>query len=246
MFNEKEEFNEMVKNYKRLEIDDINDDGVVTLLETLHKAINSEMESLATNSARFPKDEEIKNRIINLERYLQSDLYNAISLGRGDDVLKKFRKMVAVAKTKKYETVSVEHTEKKKTYTVQYKCITDPKDVREKMISWRESNDISLPKMSSKTGISQQLLRMVEGGHVTHPLIAKKIQKAYGLTDEETKYLVPKIHWEEPGLYDPERYKLPDDYVKKIPMPKEKTIIETYMKERRETAARNHDWRGIY
>ena len=66
MFNEKEEFNEMVKNYKRLEIDDINDDGVVTLLETLHKAINSEMESLATNSARFPKDEEIKNLLDSL------------------------------------------------------------------------------------------------------------------------------------------------------------------------------------
>lgn len=81
-------------------------------------------------------------------------------------------------------------------------------DVRKKMEEYRSKNNITLKAMSYKTGVSSGLLSFIEGGYVTHPDIAKKIQKGYELTDSETEMLVPEIHRKSSDKYEPNKYKI--------------------------------------
>lgn len=81
-------------------------------------------------------------------------------------------------------------------------------DVREKMLKLRVDNDITLQGMSNRTGVSAGLISMIEGGFVTHPDIARKLQDGYGLTDEETEMLMPEIHRKGSPNYDPDKYKV--------------------------------------
>lgn len=80
---------------------------------------------------------------------------------------------------------------------------------REKMIKWRNEMGVTIKSLSRRSGISETLLGMVEGGQVTHPVIAKRIQKLYGLTDKEAEELVPKIHRKSDPEYDPDKYVTP-------------------------------------
>ena len=61
------------------------------------------------------------------------------------------------------------------------------------------------------TGVSAGLLSCIEGGYVTHPDIARKVQKGYHLTDEETELLMPEIHRKSSPLYEPDKFKAPVD-----------------------------------
>ena len=65
-------------------------------------------------------------------------------------------------------------------------------EIRGKMREWRKKNDKTLQSLSIETGISMSLLETIEEGGVTHPEIAKRIAKAYELSDEEAKLLMPK------------------------------------------------------
>ena len=130
----------------------------------------------------------------------------------------------------------------KKIAEVHYRFSGAPENVRKKMIYWRESNGIDIQKMSNKTGISQQLLKMVEGGCVTHPVIAKKIQKAYELTDEETMYLVPEIHREGSETYNPDKYKIPEDVYMKLPAAKKNELVDVYLNEKK-NKVRYRNWK---
>ena len=60
------------------------------------------------------------------------------------------------------------------------------------MKNWRKENGKSTKSISCETGISERLLATVEEGGVTHPDIARKIAKYYGLTEEEAMELMPK------------------------------------------------------
>lgn len=79
-------------------------------------------------------------------------------------------------------------------------------DVREKMQKYREENRIDLKTMSDKTGVSSGLIAFIEGGYVTHPELARRLQKGYELTDEETEMLMPEIHRKSSPNYDPYKY----------------------------------------
>ena len=81
-------------------------------------------------------------------------------------------------------------------------------NVREKMVKWREKNRLSIKDLSLQSGVSIDLLGMIERGHVTHPTIAKKIGRVYGLNEKETWELMPE-------KYDPDMYKEPEDSYKK-------------------------------
>lgn len=81
-------------------------------------------------------------------------------------------------------------------------------EVREKMKEYRKQNDISLKTMSKLTGVSSGLLALVEDTYVTHPDIARKIQKGYGLTDLETEMLMPEIHRKSSDKYEPNKFKI--------------------------------------
>ena len=88
-------------------------------------------------------------------------------------------------------------------------------NVREKMIKWREKNKVSIKDLSLQSGVSTDLLGMVERGHVTHPAIAKKIGRVYGLNEKETWELMPENHRPNSPRYDPDMYKEPEDSFKK-------------------------------
>ena len=79
-------------------------------------------------------------------------------------------------------------------------------DVREKMQKYREENRIDLKTMSDKTDVSSGLIAFIEGGYVTHPELARRLQKGYELTDEETEMLMPEIHRKSSPNYDPYKY----------------------------------------
>ena len=81
-------------------------------------------------------------------------------------------------------------------------------DVRKKMEQYRKDNDISLKTMSHLTGVSSGLLALIEGGYVTHPDIARKVQKGYELTDLETEVLMPEIHRPSSPRYEPNKYRI--------------------------------------
>lgn len=92
-------------------------------------------------------------------------------------------------------------------------------EVREKMEQYRKDNDISLKTMSRTTGVSSGLLALIEGGYVTHPDIAKKIQKGYKLSDEEVEKLMPEIHRKSSDKYEPNKFKIEIDKTSPIVIP---------------------------
>ena len=78
---------------------------------------------------------------------------------------------------------------------------------REIMIHTRKMMGLSAKKMAMQQyGISEVLLKMIEAGEVTHPEIAKKIQRTLNLTDLQTEELVPLHRRPHGGDYDPDRY----------------------------------------
>lgn len=95
-------------------------------------------------------------------------------------------------------------------------------NVREKMRDYRKRFGISLASMSKEIGVSEALIAMVETGDVTHPLIAKKFQNGYWLTDLETEELMPEIHRKSSPKYDPTKYVEPESTVGYTVSPQQK------------------------
>ena len=79
------------------------------------------------------------------------------------------------------------------------------------MIEFRERWNIDYVKMAKKLHISPLLVSMVEDGHVTHPNIARRMQKLYGLTEEESYELMPPNYRPNGGMYDPDMFRAPED-----------------------------------
>ena len=83
----------------------------------------------------------------------------------------------------------------------------------------RVEEGISLELMSNKTGVSAGLISLIEGGYVTHPDIARKLQIGYGLNDEETEMLMPEIHRKSSPKYEPDKFVDLSDKKQVIPVP---------------------------
>lgn len=83
---------------------------------------------------------------------------------------------------------------------------------RQKIIDFRNNMMITQQEMADKLNISELLLDMIESGHVTHPKIAKRIQKLVKLTDKEMYELVPKIHDPNSPEYDPYKFVLQTEF----------------------------------
>ena len=123
--------------------------------------------------------------------------------------------------------------------------MTREEEVRKIMIQNRFQKGLSIKKISQKTGISQTLLAMVEGGEVTHPKIAKKMQRIYGLTDLETEMLMPKNYREHGGDYEPDRYKMPDPPFNRSLETVPWDLADVYIAEHNEELSRNYKRRGM-
>lgn len=116
---------------------------------------------------------------------------------------------------------------------------------REKMIDWRNKSGITIKQLSLNTGVSQTLLGMVEAGHVTHPLIVKKIKRAYRLTDLEAEELLPKCRRKHGSNYDPDMYKPLEQNGISISR-KNSELIDIYVKEHQERMVKQHARRSVY
>ena len=77
---------------------------------------------------------------------------------------------------------------------------------REKMKKWREERQLDYDDISKMIDVGSHLIEMIEQGHVTHPIIARKMQKLYSLTDLEMEELLPENKREHSHEYEPDRY----------------------------------------
>jgi len=104
---------------------------------------------------------------------------------------------------------------------------------REKMIAWREEHQTTFTAIAKKVKISEALLDLVENGHVTHPKIARRIQKFFKLTDEEYEELIPENHRMSSDKYDPTHYAPTEDpgFNKTIPVKMKPDIYYHYAHE---------------
>ena len=103
-------------------------------------------------------------------------------------------------------------------------------NARDKMVVWRDKRKASYESIAQKCGISIALLKMIEEGAVTHPLIVERIQKVYGLTDSEAEELLPINRQPNNPEYNPDKYVvLIDPRAMKV-MPKQ-SVVEQYVTE---------------
>ena len=68
--------------------------------------------------------------------------------------------------------------------------MNDIRDARTFMVQWRKANGKSVQELARLLEIGQNLLERIETGGYTHPKIAERIGKLYGLSEEEVKQLV--------------------------------------------------------
>lgn len=119
----------------------------------------------------------------------------------------------------------------------------------ERMKKWREENGITLKQMSTRSGISESLLSLIEEGGVTHPDIAKIFVSAYGFPEECVEEIIPKNYRKSDEEYDPNRYRRTENvdgknkFVIVNKIPKE---IDIYIAEHQKEMRRKHSKRGAY
>ena len=116
------------------------------------------------------------------------------------------------------------------------------------MISWREKEGLTLKELSLRSGISSTLLSMIERGGVTHPDIARRVAKVYGLTEEQAYELMPKIHRPNDEKYDPKAYNIEDqvNFKRFKIIPKQLDVTDIYIAEHQKELRRKHAKRGKY
>ena len=121
--------------------------------------------------------------------------------------------------------------------------------VQETMKEYRKKHGYSIEVMSRKSGASPSLLRLLERGNVTHPVIAQQVGKAYELTTDEIYMLMPAIHRPNDPNYNPGKYKPIEDQSENntwIFVPQTMDEAEIYFAEHQKQMQREHKKRGVY
>ena len=120
------------------------------------------------------------------------------------------------------------------------------KSTREKMKAYRIMSGKSFHELAQYCQCSEGLLRLVEHGSVTHPIIAKRIGTIYKLSKKEIEDLVPVHHRPSSPEYDPDRYRSTEDGFRKFSIVSNQDPVDIYISERKNKALRNHEVRGYY
>lgn len=102
---------------------------------------------------------------------------------------------------------------------------------RTDLIEMRKKRGLNIYEMADICGVSVTVLAYVEDGEVTHPKIVKKIQRGYGLTDDQAELLLPINRRPHGGQYDPDKFVVPD--------PIDPDTIERRIADRKRTIAEN-------
>lgn len=75
----------------------------------------------------------------------------------------------------------------------------------------RETLQADKQTIANLIGVSVMLMDILEEGGVTHPKLARKIGKIYGMTGAEIESMMPVNYRKHGKQYDPDRYKDPVD-----------------------------------
>lgn len=75
----------------------------------------------------------------------------------------------------------------------------------------RETLQADKQTIANLLGVSVMLMDILEEGGVTHPKLARKIGKIYGMTGAEIESMMPVNYRKHGKQYDPDRYKDPVD-----------------------------------
>lgn len=75
----------------------------------------------------------------------------------------------------------------------------------------RETLQADKQMIANLLGVSVMLMDILEEGGVTHPKLARKIGKIYGMTGAEIESMMPVNYRKHGKQYDPDRYKDPVD-----------------------------------
>ena len=119
----------------------------------------------------------------------------------------------------------------------------------EKMKKWREESGITLKQMSTRSGISESLLDLIENGGVTHPDIAKRFVKAYGFPEECVEELIPRNYRKGTDEYDPDRYRRMENVDGKESfriVHKRLSEADIYVSEQQREIQKKHARKGVY
>lgn len=65
---------------------------------------------------------------------------------------------------------------------------------RKWMVALREARGWTARDAAQRTGASTRLIRMVEAGEITHPAIADRIARVYGMDIEQRNMIVHETH----------------------------------------------------
>lgn len=83
----------------------------------------------------------------------------------------------------------------------------------------RAKKGYSTKEMALYCGVSETLIKMVENGLVTHPKLAQRIGKEYGLSKKDIYELMPENYRPGPN-YNPDKYKAPEFTIKGVLIPR--------------------------
>lgn len=103
--------------------------------------------------------------------------------------------------------------------------------------------------MSTRSGISESLLDLLESGGVTHPDIAKRFVTAYGFPEECIDELIPRNYRKGTEEYNPDRYRIMENVDGKgmiIFRNKKLTEADIYVAEHQKEMQKKHSKRGVY
>lgn len=103
--------------------------------------------------------------------------------------------------------------------------------------------------MSTRSGISESLLDLIESGGVTHPDIARRFVTAYEFPEDAIEELIPRNYRKGSDEYDPDRYRRMENVDGKsifVITHKDMTEADLYVSEQQRKVQKKKARKGAY
>ena len=156
-------------------------------------------------------DLKVMNSAVNAFRCRLSGEYNIDERSTIDDLV------YLLSKFTDNELLSIRNMGKNKIEflrRVQHDHLPEQMSAREKIKRDQHARYVTDDKNCAlECGMSEVLFKMVKNGEVTHPNIARRIQKVFGLTDLEAEELMPENRRPHSPKYEPDKFVVKDQKV---------------------------------
>ena len=229
------------KRFHARDVREMSDEGFLNFAEYMLDSINFEMNNTLRKISDDIDSAESKKVIGEFERFFVSPYYNAISMGHGLDILIHFREECQKIRDAKNNPKLDTYKDRISTIDIKEKFAS----AREKMKFYRKASKKSFKELADLCECSEGLLRMVESGEVTHPIIASKIAEVFHLTKKEAEELVPEIHRPSSPYYEPDKFVAYEEAIQSMPPNMKRDQMDCYIADRKSKAVRNHERRPL-